>query len=759
MGTSANQEPSSNLPAALSKTSQAADISNVDMAVSLGSPSTAGGIESTPVLLSLKPPRGSGRMPTDIICVIDASYSMQNQATVQNEKGVAEATGLTVLDVTKHAVRTVFNVLEPSDRLSLVTFADDGRIDMDLTAMDADGLAKAEKCTEKIACRGGTNIWAGVEKGLEVADAARRAAVTSASDRNRLIHVLVLTDGEPTVNPPKGKGTECEHLREYKEQQGWQLPCTLTTFGFGYSLKSKMLNELAEIGSGSYAFIPDSGFVGTVFVNAISNLLATMAQSAVLCLEPLGDARFTVEPVLGGHLATVSADKKLEVNVGTLQFGQNKDIVVRMHFGENASPRRASVPDKKMPFGRYKERRESAPATTDAAAENLRKNAPYLSATLCYRARNTDGDPQVCTTKLEATERTLSAEVEVQCNRLNAASSISQALNSALNDGVGVEHKLAQAVISDVVSVIRASSSANDERTEALLADLDGQVCEALSRDDYFQKWGQHYLPSLRLAHLHQQCNNFKDPGVQLYAGDFFSQIRDTADDMFNKLPPPKPSKSTSVAAPRDMSMFYNVGGGCFDGECLVLMADGSKKPLNQVVQGDRVMTPTGTSEVSCVVKTVCTGGCTELVELSGGLLATPWHPVRVAGVWRFPCELAVGVLRTCPAVFNLVLQGKHPSMLISGVECSVLGHGLDDPVAAHEFFGSNRILEDLRRMPGWESGLVELLPQNYIRDPITGRVCGLGVETVDCKLALPCRSELSNIVSQAKEAERMCVR
>merc|ERR1719355_6792 len=120
------------------------------MAVSLGSTSTAGGIESTPVLLSLKPPRGSGRMPTDIICVIDASYSMQNQATVQNEKGVAEATGLTVLDVTKHAVRTVFNVLEPSDRLSIVSFADNGQVDLQLTAMDADGRARAETCVEAL---------------------------------------------------------------------------------------------------------------------------------------------------------------------------------------------------------------------------------------------------------------------------------------------------------------------------------------------------------------------------------------------------------------------------------------------------------------------------------------------------------------------------------------------------------------------------------------------------------------------------------
>merc|ERR1712224_210154 len=142
------------------------------------------------------------------------------------------------------------------------------------------------------------------------------------------------------------------------------------------------------------------------------------------------------------------------------------------------------------------------------------------------------------------------------------------------------------------------------------------------------------------------------------------------------------------------MRRFYNCGGGCFDGECAVAMADGSQKALNFVSKGDYVMTPTGNATVTCVVKTFCTGGKTQLVELPEGLLATPWHPVRVTGTWHFPCDLANPSLRTCAAVYNLVLEGNHPSMVVSGVECSVLGHGLEHPVVAHEFFGTNRILE-----------------------------------------------------------------
>merc|ERR1711959_490786 len=110
--------------------------------------------------------------------------------------------------------------------------------------------------------------------------------------------------------------------------------------------------------------------------------------------------------------------------------------------------------------------------------------------------RNAEGAPQVCTTKMSTASRTPSAEVEVHCHRLGATSSLSQALNLAVQDSNQLEP--AQTVISDLALSIRASDSAQDERIQALLEDLEGQVSESLSRKDWFNKWGKHYLPSLR---------------------------------------------------------------------------------------------------------------------------------------------------------------------------------------------------------------------------------------------------------------------
>lgn len=69
------------------------------------------------------PPQGVARTPADIVCVIDVSGSMGINATVQNDEGGLETNNLSILDIVKHAVKTIIATLQPHDRLGLVSYS------------------------------------------------------------------------------------------------------------------------------------------------------------------------------------------------------------------------------------------------------------------------------------------------------------------------------------------------------------------------------------------------------------------------------------------------------------------------------------------------------------------------------------------------------------------------------------------------------------------------------------------------------------
>ena len=54
-----------------------------------------------------------------------------------------EKTGLTVLDIVKHAVNTVIHTLGPEDTFALVPFSTYANVALPFTVMDASGLAEA----------------------------------------------------------------------------------------------------------------------------------------------------------------------------------------------------------------------------------------------------------------------------------------------------------------------------------------------------------------------------------------------------------------------------------------------------------------------------------------------------------------------------------------------------------------------------------------------------------------------------------------
>lgn len=304
-------------------------------------------------------------------------------------------------------------------------------------------------------------------------------------------------------------------------------------------------------------------------MHCTANLLSTLAYDLRVSVEVQDDAR-----LLPAEAQLVSdyqaASWGATINLGLIQYGQSRDALI---FAKSSKP----------PTFRVTARFED-PACPGRLLEVTGPEEPQ------------DGRDN--------------AEMDVQKARLQVVRHLK---NSVKEPAEGRE---AMRVLAEQLSKVK------EPRVEALLADVKGQVTEALSRTDWFQRWGRHYLPSLARAHDLQQCSNFKDPGVQHYGGDLFKQTRDKADNIFIKLPPPKPTlvgfKAASTnRAPASMAVFHNRSNPCFHGDCSVLLADGSTRSVRELRKGDRVAAPGGRSaEVVCVVKTLCPTGSASLAEL-----------------------------------------------------------------------------------------------------------------------------------------------
>jgi len=172
------------------------------------------------------------------------------------------------------------------------------------------------------------------------------------------------------------------------------------------------------------------------------------------------------------------------------------------------------------------------------------------------------------------------------------------------------------------------------------------------------------------------------------------------------------------------MNKYYNASGGCFHGDCQVLMVDGTLKRVIDLKVNDMVM---GGATIKCVVKHKCQDNRMRLCEYEG-LVITPYHPIRVDGQWVFPIDVDQGNQREyeCEFVYNFVLNSGH-IMMVNGVEACTLGHNFkDNAVIEHEYFGSTKVTDDLMKLKGWTQGVVTLRPGSFQRNEDSNMVEGL---------------------------------
>jgi hypothetical protein len=142
-------------------------------------------------IIKVAPPQGTeqpiSHIPCDIVLVIDVSGSMGLDAPVPGEDD--EATGLSVLDLVKHAANTIIETLGAQDRLGIVSFASSAKVVQRLTTMTAANKETARKRIKDLQPTDATNLWGGIRSGLDLFKESRTS--------NNVAAIMVLTDGQP----------------------------------------------------------------------------------------------------------------------------------------------------------------------------------------------------------------------------------------------------------------------------------------------------------------------------------------------------------------------------------------------------------------------------------------------------------------------------------------------------------------------------------------------------------------------------------
>ena len=215
------------------------------------------------VNVTIEPEKIESRKPLVLISMIDVSGSMQVSSSRDMKGG--EEVGISRLGLVKHALKAIVPTMNKEDKMCLITFSKKAQICLETTNVDDTGKNIILEEIKKMSPGGWTNIW----------DALRIGIIEAKKYKNYNVCLMLFTDGEPNVNPPKGIVPSLrETLSDIKN-----INFTISTFAFGYAVDSKLMEEIAQIGNGVYGYCPDCTMVGTIFTNFMANILTTIEST------------------------------------------------------------------------------------------------------------------------------------------------------------------------------------------------------------------------------------------------------------------------------------------------------------------------------------------------------------------------------------------------------------------------------------------------------------------------------------------------
>ena len=226
------------------------------------------------------PQRSGARLPLNLALVLDRSGSMSGEP----------------LETAKQAIVAALRQLHPQDRVSVVSFDDEVRVEIpsgpirDLNAIISQVM--------RIDSGGSTALYDGWLEGA--------TQVAGHLNREGLNRVILLSDGQ--ANHGLTDPAEiAQHVRGLAERG-----VSTTTLGFGRHYDETLLLGMATAGDGNFEHIEAARSLPTFFESELQGLTRTSGRTVSLGLEP--------NPEYGTRMLEVLNDLTLN-NLGRYQLG------------------------------------------------------------------------------------------------------------------------------------------------------------------------------------------------------------------------------------------------------------------------------------------------------------------------------------------------------------------------------------------------------------------------------------------------------
>lgn len=221
----------------------------------------------------------------------------------------------------KQAGLELIKLLEPRDRVTLITYDDTVVVNERLRPVDAAGYDALRGALLQVTEGGSTALGPAIIEALSILEPASRG------DKD-ISHVVLLSDGLANV------GEQRPDVLGARAAMGFTKGVSTSTLGVGLDYNEDLMTKLADQGGGRYHFIKDSATIPTVLTEELAGLASTVAREVVLTIKN--------SPAVSGVTAfgypTEVKDGVTHVRVGSMRAGQTREIIVRLKVTPTATP-------------------------------------------------------------------------------------------------------------------------------------------------------------------------------------------------------------------------------------------------------------------------------------------------------------------------------------------------------------------------------------------------------------------------------------